>query len=320
MAAVLRYFPHHGKHGRAWPSAGASRPGESAMGGMPLERFHIPSWTGLLEILFLAVTIYYLVLFFRGTRGAQMLLGFVVLMTSLLVLTHFSHLDVLSWILGRFSVYLAVAFVVIFQPEIRRALAELGKQHVFSPTVQSRTLVDHIVQAALMLADRKIGALMAVEREIGTRPIQETGTTIDSLVTPELLASIFYPHTPLHDGGVIICQDRIKAAGCLFPLSQREELSKELGTRHRAAIGMTEETDAIVVVVSEETGAISVAFKGRLSRGLDEEQLRRMLSAVLLRAPRARNRWRQNGEHMDLASAGAAKTGEQLSNEFMNYE
>ncbi|MCX6998478.1 MAG: diadenylate cyclase CdaA [Kiritimatiellaeota bacterium] len=284
-----------------------------------MEGLHIPGWTGLLEILFLAVAFYYIILFFRGTRGAQMLLGFVVLMISLLVLTHFSHLNVLNWILGRFSVYLAVAFVVIFQPEIRRALAELGKQHVFSPTVPSRTLVDHMVQAVLLLAGRKMGALLAVEREISTRPIQETGTAIDSLVTAELLTSIFYPHTPLHDGGVVICHDRIKAAGCLFPLSQREELSKELGTRHRAAIGMTEETDALVVVVSEETGTISVAFKGRLSRGLDEERLRRMLSAVLLRAPRARNRWRQAGGPMDLSPAGMVENEKQIANEFADY-
>ena len=284
-----------------------------------MEQLHIPSWTGALEILFLAIAIYCIILFFRGTRGAQMLLGFVVLMTLLLLLTHFSHLDVLSWILSRFSVYLAVAFVVIFQPEIRRALAELGRQHVFAPTVQSRTLVDHIVQAVLLLADRKIGALLAIEREIGTRPMQETGTAIDGLLTPELLTSIFYPHNPLHDGGVVICQDRIKAAGCLFPLSQREELSKELGTRHRAALGMTEETDAIVVVVSEETGAISVAFKGRLSRGLDEERLRRMLSAILLRPPRARDRWRQAREQIDLSPAGLAKTDEQQTQEFEDY-
>ena len=140
-----------------------------------------------------------------------------------------------------------------------------------------------------MLAERKIGALIAMEKEVGTRAIQETGTILDSLVTSELLTSIFYPHTPLHDGGVIIHQDRIVAAGCLFPLSQREELSKSLGTRHRAAIGLTEESDAIVIVVSEETGVLSVAYKGKLKRGLDEERLRRILVSVLLRGQRGRN-------------------------------
>jgi diadenylate cyclase len=211
--------------------------------------------------------------------------------------------------------YLAIAFVIIFQPEIRRALAELGKQHVFT-TARERTLVDQIVQAINLLAERKIGALIAVEREIGTRVTQETGTKIDSLVTPELLASIFYPHTPLHDGGLIIKEDRIVAAGCLFPLSQREELSKSLGTRHRAAIGMTEETDSIVIIVSEETGTISVAYKGRLSRGLDEERLRRVLSAVLLKNPKAKNRWMRAREQMDLTPEGVAKTDSIMAEEF----
>ena len=172
------------------------------------------------------------------------------------------------------------------------------------------------MQAVNLLAERKIGALIAVEREIGTLVTQETGTRIDSLVTPELLASIFYPHTPLHDGGLIIKEDRIVAAGCLFPLSQRQELNKALGTRHRAAIGMTEETDSIVVVVSEETGTISVAYKGRLSRGLDEERLRRVLSAVLLKNPKAKNRWMRAREQMDLTPEGVAKTDSIMAEEF----
>ncbi|HEY8240059.1 MAG TPA: diadenylate cyclase CdaA, partial [Kiritimatiellia bacterium] len=193
----------------------------------------------------------------------------------------------LTWILQRFSVYVAVALLIIFQPEIRRALAELGKQHMFSSEAE-RPVVDNIVKTVTALAERKIGALIALEREVTTKAIQETGTPIDSLVTPELLSSIFYPHTPLHDGGVIIKDDRVVAAGCLFPLSQREELSKSLGTRHRAAIGLSDETDAIVLVVSEETGALSVAFKGRLRRVQDEQRLRRILSAVLYRGASGR--------------------------------
>lgn len=281
-----------------------------------LDRVHIPGPAGVLEILVLAVIFYYIILFFRGTRGAQVLLGLAVVFVGLLFLTHFLHLDAVNWLLKRFTVYFAIAFVVIFQPEVRRALAELGKQHVFHGTVAERTLVDNIVQAVVLLAERKIGALVAVEREIGTRTTQETGTKIDSLVTPELLASIFFPHTPLHDGGVIIKGDRIVAAGCLFPLSPREELSRSLGTRHRAAIGLTEETDAVVVVVSEETGSMSVAYKGRLSRGLDEERLRRVLSAVLLRSPRAsKSRWMRAGAQLDLSVEGLAKIDETVVKE-----
>jgi diadenylate cyclase len=312
------------------------------------DRIHVPGPAGILEILLLAAAFYYIILFFRGTRGVQVLVGFVLVLVSLLLLTQLLHLDTLNWILRRSSVYLAVAFVIalaafvarqfdliairwiadslktvwliafviIFQPEIRRVLAELGKQHMFTSTAGERTLVDNIVQAVVLLAERKIGALIAVEREIGTRVTQDTGTRLDGLVTPELLASIFYPHTPLHDGGVIIRENRIVAAGCLFPLSPREELSKTLGTRHRAAIGLTEETDAIVVVVSEETGTISVAYKGRLTRGLDEDRLRRLLSAVLLKAPQAKSRWRRARAQLDLTPEGMAKTDAVMKEEF----
>ncbi len=273
-----------------------------------LSRIHIPDLSGVLEILVLACVFYYTIQFFRGTRGAQVLSGFIISLLLLMVLTQLFHLDALNWLLKHFFVYLAIAFVIIFQPEIRRALAELGKQHVFASTRSERSLVDHMVQAVLILAERKIGALIAVEQEIGTRAIQETGTRIDSLVTPELLASVFFPHTPLHDGGVVIRQGRIVAAGCLFPLSQREELSKALGTRHRAAVGLTEETDAVVLVVSEETGTISVAYRGRLSRGLDEERLRRVLSTVLVRAKRSKSRISRVKEQLDLTPEGVAQT------------
>ena len=286
-----------------------------AKGVVLLDRLHLPELTGMLEIGLLAVAVYYLILFFRGTRGAQVLFGFVLLLAALVIVTQFLRLDVLNWVLERFSVYLAVAVIVIFQPEIRRALAELGKQHMFTSATTSRTLVDSVVEATTLLAGRKIGALVAIEREIGLRAVEETGTAVDAVVTPELLSSLFFPYTPLHDGGVIIRQGRLVAAGCLFPLSQREGLAMELGTRHRAAIGLTEETDALVVVVSEETGTISVAYKGRLTRGLDEEKLRKLLTAVLLRPRSARNRWRRVREQLDLTPEGVAKTDEALAKE-----
>ncbi len=249
---------------------------------LPLLGLTLPGLRGVLEILVLAIVFYYVMLFFHGTRGAQVLSGLLFLIIAMLLVTYVFRLDTLTWILQRFSVYVAVALLIIFQPEIRRALAELGQQHVFVSSSE-RSVVDNIVKAAMMLAERKIGALIAIERETGTKAIQETGTRIDSLVTPELLASIFYPHTPLHDGGVIIREDRVVAAGCLFPLSQREELSKSLGTRHRAAIGLTEDSDAVVIVVSEETGSLSLAYKGRLRRGLDEQRLKRILTSVMYR-------------------------------------
>ncbi len=234
----------------------------------------------LVQVAFLWLAYYYILVFFRGTRGAQVLIGLCVLIFVLLVLTQLFHLDALAWILNRFWVFLGVAVLVIFQPEIRYALAELGRPHVFGLVTDRRTVIDHIVQAVRYLAEHKIGALIAVEREVGTRVIQQTGVSLDAPLVPELLASIFFPHTPLHDGGVIIGGNRILAAGCVFPLSQRLDLHKTLGTRHRAAVGMSEETDAVVIAVSEETGGVSVCYKGRLSQGMDPERLRRFLEAL----------------------------------------
>ncbi len=271
------------------------------------EHLHWPEWTGVVEIVALAVLFYYVILFFRGTRGAAVLSGLVLFLVLLMVLTQVLNLNTLSWILQRFSVYLAVALVVIFQPEIRRALAELGKQSLFNNKRIQMEVVDDITRAVESLADQKIGALIAIEREIGTRHIQESGTRIESVVTPELLTSIFFPHTPLHDGGVIIKSNRIVAAGCFFPLSTRLELSRSLGTRHRAAIGITEETDALVVVVSEETGAISIAYRGRLSRGIDTDRLRRILSSILSRGSEKSSLARVR-KKQDASALGLEKT------------
>lgn len=237
----------------------------------------------LLQIGVLAVMFYYVFLFFRGTRGAQVLVGLVLVLGLLLFLTQWASLDALAWLLRRFVVYLAIALLVIFQPEIRRALAELGRQPGFMAAAHRRSMIESVVEAVTSLSEHKIGALIAIERDIGTRSIQESGTRLDAPVVPELLAGIFYPHTPMHDGGVIISQNRIAAAGCFFPLSYRTDLPKTVGTRHRAAVGLTEETDAIVIVVSEETGAISAGYRGRLTRALDAERLEKFLASVLTR-------------------------------------
>lgn len=258
------------------------------------EAFEIPNAAGWIEILIIAGLLYFIFRLFKGTRGASILSGLIILFGILFAVTRLSHLDVLNWILSKLMLYITLAIVVIFQPEIRRILARLGRQPWRNNGMASqKNLVEPIVQAVIILSGRKIGALIAIEREIGTRAIQDTGTRMHSAVSSELLATIFFPHTPLHDGGVIISGDRICAAGCLFPLSQREELSKTLGTRHRAAIGITEETDAIVVVVSEETGSISIAYNGKLRRGVDEERLRRVLSSMLRRERTGLARFRE---------------------------
>lgn len=280
----------------------------------------MPGWTRQLsvgtfvEILVLTCVFYYIFLFFRGTRSAQVLTGLVLVIMAFIGLTSWFNLDQLNWLLRNVSVYLAVAFLIIFHPEIRRALAELGKQNVFSSAGAPYGAVDHIARAITTLSDRRIGALIAIQQKIGTRAIQETGIKLDTPIVPELLASIFFPHTPLHDGGVIIKGNRILAAGCVFPLSQKPETSRRLGMRHRAAIGMTEETDAVVVIVSEETGAVSVSYGGRLSRGLDEDRLRRFLTSLLQRETRSASAWDRAREQLDLTPEGIAKS-EDLAHE-----
>ena len=269
---------------------------------------------GLFEIIVLACVFYYVFLFLHGTRGAQVLVGLAVLLVILLGATYLLNLAELNWLLRKVSVYIAIALLVIFQPEIRRALAELGRQPVFTVSTDNRTVIDHVVQTVVHLADHKVGALIAIERDIGTRTIQETGTKIDAPVVPELLGSIFFPHTPLHDGGVIIRGNRIMAAGCVFPLSQRGELHKSLGTRHRAAIGLSEETDAVVIAVSEETGTISVSYRGRLSRGLNDERLKRFLTA-LLKGQKPESAWRRMQEQLDLTPEGIAKSEQRIEPE-----
>lgn len=248
------------------------------------EAFEIPDIFGWIEIAVLAAIFYYIFVLFRGTRGAAILTGLMILFGFLYAITTLVSLDILNWLLQKLMLYISLAFIVIFQPEIRRVLAQLGRKSVWRSNsgIQSqKNLVDPIMQAVKVLSKRKIGALIAIEREIGTKTLQDTGTRMNSVMSAELLATLFFPHTPLHDGGVIISGEKICAAGCLFPLSQKEELSKTLGTRHRAAIGITEETDAVVVVVSEETGSVSIAYNGRLRRGLDEERLSRVLTSLL---------------------------------------
>ncbi len=246
-----------------------------------LDRLTLPGWDGVLEIAILAAGFYYLLLFIHGTRGAQVLTGLALIFAGLIVLTYVLQLETLTWILQRSPFYIVFAVLIIFQTEIRRFLAEVGRQHFFSSTAADTSYIDSVVNATVELADQKIGALIAIERNVSTVAYQDTGTAVNAAVTSELLATLFFPRTPLHDGGVIIRDNRIAAAGCVFPLSQKEELSRQLGTRHRAAIGLTEETDAVVVVVSEETGAISVALNGRLRRGLDEDRLIRVLNSLL---------------------------------------
>jgi len=244
--------------------------------------FALKNWRHALEILILAVGIYYALRFIRGTRGAPIVTGFMVLLLALVMVTYFLDLQVLRWILGAFSAFFAVAVVVLFQPELRRILAELGKLPLFGTSHEERENIEVIIQTVERLADVKIGALIAIEQSIQLQEAVESGIAVDCEATPEMLETIFFPNNAIHDGGVIIKGDRIAYAACIFPLTQRQDLNKSLGTRHRAAIGLSEETDAVVVVVSEETGAISHAYKGQFVRGVTSEALRAFLTSVLV--------------------------------------
>ena len=231
--------------------------------------------------------IYYAFRFVRGTRGWPVVIGFVVVLLALTAVTTLLDLKVLRWILGSASVFIALGALVIFQPELRRILAELGNLPLFASASEQRESIEIIIQTCERLADVKIGALIAIEQSIQLQEAVESGIKVDCDVTSEMLETIFFPNNAVHDGGVIIKGDRIAYAACIFPLSQRSDLNKSLGTRHRAAIGLSEETDAVIVVVSEENGMISHAHKGQLVRGVTLEELRAFLTSVILRPAKA---------------------------------
>ena len=239
-------------------------------------------WRPALEILILAVGIYYTTKFVRGTRGWPVVIGFVVLLAALVLVSTLLDLRVLIWLLVNASVFIAVGAVVIFAPEIRRMLAELGQLPLFTSTREQRENIEVIIQTVERLSEVRIGALIAIEQSIQLFEAVESGVPVDCQATPEMLETIFFPNNAIHDGGVIIKGDRIAYAACIFPLTQRQDLNKSLGTRHRAAIGLSEETDAVVVAVSEENGKISYAYKGQLVRGVSLEELRAFLTSVLV--------------------------------------
>jgi len=240
-------------------------------------------WRPVLEIAILSVGLYFCFKFIRGTRGAPVVYGFVLLLLSLTALSLALHLEVLSWLLRSFVAFAAVAVLIIFQPELRKILAELGTHPFFNTAQEQRETIEVIIQAVERFAEVRIGALIAVEQSIQLQEATESGIIVDCEATPEMLEAIFFPNNAIHDGGVIIKGDRIAYAACIFPLTQRKDLNPSLGTRHRAAIGLTEETDALVVIVSEETGALSYAFRGQLTRAVTVEQLRAFLTSALVK-------------------------------------
>jgi diadenylate cyclase len=241
-----------------------------------------PSWLDLVDILIVAFLIYQLLQFIRGTHAVQMALGALVLVL-LYWLSQLLHLETVNWLLRTFMPYLVFGIIVVFQSEIRKVLAQLGKTPLPGVFGSPRTeeVIDEVVLAGTTLAAQRTGAIVVVERDMGLRSYIETGIALDAYVTYDLLISIFNPGTPLHDGAVIIQGNRVAAAACFLPLTVNPQLSRELGSRHRAAIGVTEDTDALAVVVSEETGVISLVVGGRIRRELDGASLKSALLDAL---------------------------------------
>ncbi|HVV74115.1 MAG TPA: diadenylate cyclase CdaA [Verrucomicrobiae bacterium] len=255
-----------------------------------LEVLHL-IWRPVVEILILTVGIYCFLRFIRGTRGAPVVTGFLVLLLAFVLVSVLLKLKVLQYLLGAFSTFFILAVCIIFQPELRRILAELGNLPLFATAHEQRQNIEVIIQTVERLADVRIGALIAIEQSIHLQAAVESGIIVDCEATPEMLETIFFPNNAIHDGGVILKGDRIACAACIFPLTQRQDLNKSLGTRHRAAIGLSEETDAVVVVVSEETGAVSYAYRGQLVRGVTSEELRAFLTSVLVTPAVPANDW-----------------------------
>jgi diadenylate cyclase len=249
----------------------------------------IPWWKILIELLVIGAAVLFVVDFLRGTRGARMLRGIAVVLVTLYVLLQLvaGHLgfDRISFLYTKFLTFAFYAIIVVFQPELRRALLKLGETRLFrglsGGSGELVAEVDALVEAAMFCSRRKIGAVIAIERDVALGAIAENGTPVNADLTADLLNTIFWPNSPLHDLGVVVSGGRIGHAGVQFPMAESGELEKELGARHRAAVGMSQESDAVVLVVSEESGDVSIAERGQLIRKLTPDALRDLLTELL---------------------------------------
>ena len=250
-------------------------------------------WQEAVDIAIIAALLYWLFLILKGTRALQMLIGLGLLLAVSLI-SQWAGLTTVHWLVSNIWSQIVLVVVILLQPEIRRALAQIGQTAPFSrflPSNEESWTLEEIIRASVSLANKRIGAILVMERETELRDIVEMGVPLDAKVSKELLASIFMPTSPLHDGAVVIKKDRVMAAGCFLPLTLNPDINKMLGTRHRAALGVTEETDAVVIAISEETGAISIIVGGKMTRELDAGGLRRVLTRIFLRERRDRLPW-----------------------------
>ncbi len=242
--------------------------------------FFLYAWRPFVEIFIIAMAIYSITTFIRGTRTEQLLKGLGLIFVIFVISQKLEFLTI-SWLLTKVFAISVIAFLILFQPELRRALAKIGQNRIFGNFLREKGFIYEIVKASLFLSKKRIGALIVVERNTGLGSYIESGIFLDARLSSELITSLFMPTTPLHDGAVIVQGERIAAVGCLLPLTENP-VQQRLGTRHRSAIGLTEETDAVVVVVSEETGIISVVSEGHITRDLGEKRLSDVLERLIL--------------------------------------
>ena len=256
------------------------------------ESLNILRWQDILDILVVAFIIYQLMAIIRGTRSVQMVLGLIVV-GAVYLMASFLDLATLQWLLKTFLSSILIIIVIVFQQDIRRALTQVGKSPFQRNLDMAEKDLDEIIRAVFYLSKRRIGALIVIERETGLREFLESGFRLNANLSKELLISIFMPVSPLHDGGVIIYKGRVQTAGCIMPLSQNPYINKRFGTRHRAAIGLSEETDAVIIVVSEETQEVSLVQHGALTAMHDEMTLTNTLKTIFLPKSGSSGGWKQ---------------------------
>ena len=244
-----------------------------------MEILKLVRWQDGIDVLLVAAILYRVLLLIKGTRAAQMLIGIGLLFITL-IMSEYLGLYTIDWIIQSLWAQIVLAIIILFQPEIRRALAQMGEARFLPSFTSAEELksIEEIVRASVALSSRQIGALIVIERETNLNDFIEMGTRLDAKVSHELLLSIFHPTSPIHDGAIIIRRNRVVAAGCFLPLTLSVEVSRAFGTRHRAGIGLTEETDSVVIVISEETGSITTAVSEQIEKNVDMGSLRDFLT------------------------------------------
>lgn len=268
-------------------------------------------WRAATEIGVLWLLIYQIFRVFRSTRGARILIGLAVVVIVLTLASQLLELKVIEWIIKSAAAILAFGLLIIFQPELRNALARLGSTNFFSfSTRHQQEFLDALADAVVKLSNKRFGALFAIERNISLENYESTGVTIDAQLSVELVTTIFHPKTSLHDGGMVLSQERVEAAGCIFPVSQKELSDRALGLRHRAGFGISEETDAVAIVVSEETGAISILVDGKMLRDLSEADFRKKLEDIFLSHGQSSEEMVR--EELDVENGGSGSGGRDL--------